>query len=80
MVDEVVAVEVDGAVAALETIERFAGSSFSSTAVSNWVIEARLLVYLPQVSLRGFEVGPDIDLAAQGNRKQEKTEVDLREK
>jgi hypothetical protein len=67
MVDEVAAVEVDGAVAALEAIERFAVSLFSSAVVSNWVVEARLLVYLPRLSLRGFEVGPDIDLAAQGN-------------
>ena len=71
MVDEVAAVEVDGAVAALEAIERFAGSSFLSTAVSNWVSEARVLVYLPRESLRRFEVGLDIDWAAQGNRKQE---------
>ena len=71
MVDEVVAVEVNGAVAVLEAIERFAGSSFSSAAVSNWVSEAHVLVYLPRESLRRFEVGLDIDWAAQGNRKQE---------
>ena len=70
MVDEVVAVEVDGAVAVLEAIERLEVSSFSSVVVSNWVVEARALVYLPRVSLRRFEVGLDIDLAAQGNRKQ----------
>ena len=70
MVDEVAAVEVDGAVAALEAIERFVVLLFSSAVVSSWVVEARLLVYLPRLSLRGFEVGPDIDLAAQGNRKQ----------
>ena len=64
------AVEVEGAVAALEVIERFAGSSFSSAAMSNWVSEARVPVYLPRESLRRFEVGLDIDLAAQGNRKQ----------
>jgi hypothetical protein len=68
MVDEVAAVEVDGAVAALEAIERFAVSLFSSAVVSNWVVEARLLVYLPRLSLRGFEVGLDIGWAAQGNR------------
>ena len=67
MVDEVAVVEVDRAVATLEAIERLAVSLFLSAVV---VVEARLLVYLPQLSLRGFEVGPDIDLAAQGNRKQ----------
>ena len=71
MVDEVAVVEVDRAVAALEVIERFVGSSFSSAAVSNWVSEACVLVYLPRESLRRFEVGLDIDWAAQGNRKQE---------
>jgi hypothetical protein len=70
MVDEVVAVEVDGAVAVLEAIERLEVSSFSSVVVSNWVVKARALVYLPRVSLRRFEVGLDIGWAAQGNRKQ----------
>ena len=60
MVDEVVVVEVDGAVAVLEAIERFNVLLFSSVVVLNWVAEARALMYLPQVSLRGFEVGLDI--------------------
>jgi hypothetical protein len=64
MVDEVAAVEVEGAVAVLEVIERLMGSSLSSAAMSNWVDEACLLMYLPRESLRRFEVGPDIDLAA----------------
>jgi len=67
MVDEVAVVEVDRAVATLEAIERFAVSLFLSAVV---VVEAHLLVYLPRLSLRGFEVGLDINLAAQGNRKQ----------
>ena len=71
MVEEVAAVEVEGAVAALEAIERFVGSSLSLATMLNWVVEACLLMYLPRESLRRFEVGPDIDLAAQGNRKQE---------
>jgi hypothetical protein len=70
MVDEVAVVEVDGAVAALEVIERSEVSLFSSAVVSNWVVEARALVYLPRVSLRRFEVGLDIGWAAQGNQKQ----------
>ncbi len=47
MVDEVAAVEVEGAVAALEAIERLAGLSFSLAAMSNCVDEARVLMYLP---------------------------------
>ena len=47
MVDEVAVVEVDGAVAALEAIERLVGPSFSLAAMSSWVAEARTLVYLP---------------------------------
>jgi len=70
MVAEVAAVEVDGAVAALDAIERLAVSTFSSTAMSNWVVEACLLTYLPRESLGRFEVDLDIDWAAQGNRKQ----------
>ncbi len=66
MVDEVVVVEVEGAVAALEAIERLVGL-FLSAAMLNWVDEARLLKYLPQESLRRFKVGLDIDWAAQGN-------------
>jgi hypothetical protein len=60
MVDEVAAVEVNGAVAALEAIERFVGSLLLLAMMSNWAVEACLLVYLPRVSLRGFEVGLDI--------------------
>ena len=71
MVDEVAAVEVDGAVAVLEAIERLVGPSFSSAAMSSWVAEARTLVYLPRESLGRFEVGLDIEWAAQGNRRQE---------
>src|SRR5216683_6893028 len=45
MVDEVVAVEVEGAVAALEVIERLVGSLFLLVAMSNCVDEARVLIY-----------------------------------
>ena len=69
MVEEVAAVEVEGAVAALEAIERSAGLLLSLATMSSWAVEACLLMYLPRESLRRFEVGPDIDLAAQGNRK-----------
>jgi hypothetical protein len=72
MVDEVAAVEVEGAVAALEAIERLMGSSLSSAAMSNWVDGVCLLMYLPRESLRRFDVGPDIEWAAQGNRRQER--------
>jgi hypothetical protein len=47
MVEEVAVVEVEGAVAALEAIERSAGSSLSLAMISNLVVEAHLLVYLP---------------------------------
>jgi hypothetical protein len=37
-------------------------------------------VYLPQVSLSWFEVSSDIDMAAKSNRKQNRSEIDLRER
>jgi len=80
MVAKVVVVEDEGAVAALEAIERFVGSLLLSAAKLDWASEAHILVYLSRVSLKGFEVGLDIDWAAQGNQKQGNTEVDLRER
>ena len=49
---------------------------------SIWVSEALLLVYLPRgsLSLGRFEVSLDIDMAAQGNRKQRRSKIDSRER
>jgi hypothetical protein len=49
-------------------------------AASRSSIEALLLVYLPRVSLSWFEVSSDIDMAAKGNRKQNRSEIDSRER
>ena len=49
-------------------------------AASRLSIEALLLVYLPRVSLSWFEVSSNIDMAAKGNRKQNRSEIDSRER